>query len=306
MQKLDLQGGRALTGIETGFHDLDDRTRGLQPGELIVLASRPSVGKSALALNIAEHVAVDTAGQAVAFFSLEMSKEELALRLLSSRAKVDGQKLRKGTLSNTEVQRIQDVADYLDKAPLYIDDTQAISLDDILARAHQQVRDNGAKLVVIDYLHLIEPLAETAPYEKMSQIASSLKALARRLEVPILALAQLRRESEEHQRPRMADLRDSGFLEEAADVILFLHREAMRPSQGTKEYDQVRGEAELIIGKQRNGPTDTLKLTWQREYTRFQTWSPREAPTGYNVEQYETTPAGVQDVRAADDEETPF
>ncbi|HUU10539.1 MAG TPA: replicative DNA helicase [Phycisphaerae bacterium] len=306
MQKLDLQGGRAVTGVETGFHDLDDRTRGLQPGELIILAARPSVGKSALALNIAEHVAVDTAGQAVAFFSLEMSKEELALRLLSSRAKVDGQKLRKGTLSNAEVQRIQEMADYLYKAPLYIDDTPALRIIDLRAKARRLLVRHDVKLIIVDYLQLMSsPGAESRQVE-VSTISRGLKALARELHVPILAVAQLRRESEEHNRPRLSDLRESGALEQDADVVLLLHRESMRHSQGTKEHDQVRGEAELIIGKQRNGPTDTLKLTWQREYTRFQTWSPREAPTGYNVEQYETTPAGVQDVRAADDEETPF
>ena len=306
MQKLDLQGGRAVTGIETGFHDLDDRTRGLQPGELIILAARPSVGKSALALNIAEHVAVDTASQAVAFFSLEMSKEELALRLLSSRAKVDGQKLRKGTLSNTEVQRIQEMADYLYKAPLYIDDTPSLRIIDLRAKARRLLVRHDVKLIIVDYLQLMSsPGAESRQVE-VSNISRGLKAIARELHVPVLAVAQLRRESEEHQRPRLSDLRESGALEQDADVVLLLHREAMRHSPGTQEYDQARGEAQLIIAKQRNGPTDTLKLTWQREYTRFQTWSPREAPAQYNVEQYETTPAGIQEVPAPDDEEAPF
>ncbi|MBE3068842.1 MAG: replicative DNA helicase [Acidobacteria bacterium] len=301
MQTLDLQGGRAITGVETGFHDLDDRTRGLQPGELVILAARPSVGKSALGLNIAEHVTVDT-NQAVAFFSLEMSREELALRLLSSRAKVDGQKLRKGTLSNAEVRKIQDVAEFLYQAPLYIDDSPGLRVIDLRAKARRLLARHNVKLIIVDYLQLMSsPGAESRQVE-VSTISRGLKAIARELRIPVMAIAQLRRESEEHRRPRLSDLRESGAIEQDADVVLLLHREEMRHTPGTQEYDQARGSAELIIAKQRNGPTDTVNLTWQREYTRFQTWSPREAPPGADFAQYD-----AQRAPAAEPEEAaPF
>ena len=278
MQTLDLQGGRTVTGLETGLHDLDDRTRGLQKGELIVLAARPSVGKSALALNIAEHVAVDR-NQAVAFFSLEMSKEELVLRLVASRAEVDGQKLRKGMLSDAEVRQIQEVADYLYKAPLYIDDMPSLRVLDLRAKARRLLLRHDVKLIIVDYLQLMSaPGAESRQVE-VSTISRGLKAIARELQVPLLAVAQLRRESEEHNRPRLSDLRESGAIEQDADVVLLLHREATRLVPGSEEHTRAQGEAQLIIAKQRNGPTDTLNLTWQREYTRFRSWSPREAPT---------------------------
>ena len=290
MQKVDLIGKRAITGIATGFTDLDDKTRGLQPGELIILAARPSVGKSALALNIAEHVAVD-AEQPIAFFSLEMSKSELALRLLSSRAEVDGQKLRKGDVPVEKARLIvQKVVPYISNKPLYIDDTPALRVIDLRAKCRRLLARYNIKLVIVDYLQLMSsPGAESRQVE-VSNISRGLKALARELDLPVLAVAQLRRESEEHKRPRLSDLRESGALEQDADVVLLLHREAMRHAPGTKEYDQVAGQAELFIAKQRNGPTDMLRLTWQRQFTRFQTWSPREAPVEYDVAQYETAP----------------
>jgi len=293
MQKVDFIGKRAITGVATGFADLDDKTRGLQPGELIILAARPSVGKSALALNIAEHVAVD-AEQPVAFFSLEMSKSELALRLLSSRAEVDGQRLRKGDVPVEKARLIvQKVVPYISNKPLYIDDTPGLRAIDLRAKCRRLLARYNIRLVVVDYLQLMSsPGAESRQVE-VANISRGLKALARELDLPVLAVAQLRRESEEHKRPRLSDLRESGALEQDADVVLLLHREAMRQAPGTKEYDQVAGQAELIIAKQRNGPTDRLKLTWQREFTRFQTWSPREAPPAYEVEQYETAPPDV-------------
>ena len=278
MQTLDLQGGHAITGLETGFRDLDDRTRGLQKGELIVLAARPSVGKSALALNLAEHVAV-TNHQAVAFFSIEMSKEELALRLVASRAEVDGQKLRKGMLSDAEVRRIQDTATYLYEAPLYIDDTPSLRVIDLRAKARRLVSRHSIKLIVVDYLQLMSsPGAESRQVE-VSNISRGLKAVARELQVPLVAVAQLRRESEEHKRPRLSDLRESGAIEQDADVVMLLHREEMLHTPGTPEHAQAAGQAELIIAKQRNGPTDTINLTWRRELTRFSDWAPREAPS---------------------------
>jgi replicative DNA helicase len=301
MQTLDLQGGRAITGVPTGFSDLDDKTRGLQPGELIILAARPSVGKSALAMNIAEHIAID-ANMPVAFFSLEMGKEELALRMLSSRARVDGQKLRKGLLSNSEVKTIIDTADYLYKAPLYIDDSPGLRVIDLRAKARRLMARHDIKMIIIDYLQLMtSPGAESRQVE-VSTISRGLKAVARELRVPVMALAQLRRESEEHSRPRLSDLRESGAIEQDADVVMLLHREEMRHTPGTPEHAEHAGKAELIIAKQRNGPTDKLDLTWVRQLTRFETWSPRDAPEGgsgpsrSNLGQYGgEEPADVED-----------
>jgi replicative DNA helicase len=304
MQKIELVGGSGITGLATGFMDLDDKTRGLQPNELIVLAARPSVGKSALALNIAEHVSVDLR-RAVAFFSLEMSKEELVLRLVSSRAEVDGQKLRKGQLAARDGQHVvQDVLPVLEKAPLYIDDTPGLRVIDLRAKARRLLARHDIELIIVDYLQLMSsPGAESRQVE-VANISRGLKALARELHVPVLAVAQLRRESEEHRRPRLSDLRESGAIEQDADVVLLLHRESMRHSPGTQEHAQHAGTAELIIAKQRNGPTDMLRLTWQREYTRFRTWSPREAPPGAAVEQYAVADAGAP--AEDEDDEAPF
>ena len=305
MQKLDPVGKMNITGLATGFMDLDDKTRGLQNGEFIVLAARPSVGKSALALNIAEHVAVDN-NRPVAFFSLEMSKEELAIRLIASRAEVDGQRLRKGQLSARDGQHVvQDVLPVLSGAPLYIDDTAGLRVIDLRAKARRLMARHDIELIIVDYLQLMSsPGAESRQVE-VSNISRGLKALGRELGIPVLAVAQLRRESEEHKRPRLSDLRESGAIEQDADVVLLLHREAMRLTPGTQEHEKARGTAELIIAKQRNGPTDTLRLTWQRQYTRFRTWSPREAPAGAAVEQYAVAEGGPPP-EEADQGEPPF
>jgi len=268
MQHLDLQGGRAITGLETGFYELDDITSGLQPEDLIVIASWPSVGKSTLALNIAEHIAVDLEIP-VAFFSLEMSREALGLRLLSSRAKVNGQKLRKGMLSNDEAAKVRDAASLLFEVPLYIDDTPALSLEQLIEKSRNMAESKQANILVIDYVHLLEPASDETPYYKMSRISHCLKSLARSLAVPIIAVAQLRRSIEETMLPRLSDLRDSGTLEEDADVVMLLHREEMRHRPGTAEHREARGKADLIIAKQRKGPVGTISLTWIGKYTRF-------------------------------------
>ncbi|MFO8013423.1 MAG: replicative DNA helicase [Phycisphaerae bacterium] len=306
MQKLDPVGKTSVTGLPTGFMDLDDKTRGLQNGELVILAARPSVGKSALALNIAEHVAVDN-NRPAAFFSLEMSKEELVVRLISSRAEVDGQRLRKGELSARDGRHVvQDVLPVLSGAPLYIDDTAGLRVIDLRAKARRLVQRYQIELILVDYLQLMSsPGAESRQVE-VATISRGLKALARELDIPVLAVAQLRRESEEHRRPRLSDLRESGAIEQDADVVLLLHRESMRLTPGTQEHEQARGTAQLIIAKQRNGPTDTLRLTWQPQYTRFRTWSPREAPAGPAVEQYAVVDGGAPPPDEADEEEPPF
>ena len=277
IQTLDFQGGHAITGLDTGYADLNDMTRGFQPGELLILAARPSVGKSALAMNFAEHVAVDT-NQPVAFFSLEMSKEELVLRLLSSRARVDGQKLRKGLLSNAEVKSIMEHAEYLYKAPLYIDDTPGMRVIDLRAKARRMLARHEIKFVIVDYLQLMTSPGSESRQVEVASISRGLKGLARELGVPILAIAQLRRASEEHDLPRLSDLRESGALEQDADVVMLIHREELKFAPGTEEHAQVQGQAKLIIAKQRNGPVGIVDLTWLRQYARFESWSPRETP----------------------------
>jgi replicative DNA helicase len=286
MQTLDLQGGRAVTGLETGLFELDDMTRGLQAGEMIVLAARPSVGKSALALNIAEHVAVDL-DQAVAFFSIEMSKQELALRLLASRARVDGQRLRKGRLSNDDVKKVQTAAARLYEVPLYIDDTAGLRVIDLRAKARRLAARHDIRLLIVDYLQLMSaPGAENRQVE-VASISRGLKALGRELGVPVLAVSQLRRESEEHRRPRLSDLRESGAIEQDADVVLLLHRPELYLDPRSEDFKQAEGKAELLIAKQRNGPVGTIRLTWLREQTRFESYSFREADTrAAQAEQY--------------------
>ncbi len=289
MQTLDLQGGRAVTGVETGFYELDDMTRGLQPGEMIIVAARPSAGKSAFALNVAEHVAVDL-DRSVAFFSLEMSRQELALRLLSSRARVDGQKLRKGRLGGEEVRKVQDAAARLYEVPLYIDDTAGLRVIDLRAKARRLKARHNIDLIVVDYLQLMSaPGAENRQVE-VANISRGLKALGRELGVPLLAVSQLRRASEERSRPRLSDLRESGAIEQDADVVMLLHRPEMYADPKSDEFEDVKGKAELIIAKQRNGPVGTIGLTWLRSETRFESYSFREEPAAAEVGQYTAAP----------------
>ena len=301
MQSLDLQGGRAITGLETGFYELDDLTRGLQDGEMIVLAARPSVGKSALALNIAEHVAVDLE-KPVAFFSIEMSREALALRLLSSRAKVDGQKLRKGMLSNDEAAKVRDAASRLYEVPLYIDDQPGLRIIDLRAKARRLVARHKIELIIVDYLQLMTSgQREENRQVEVANISRGLKSLARELHLPLLAISQLRRESEERNLPRLSDLRESGAIEQDADVVMLLHREEMRHRAGTPEYREAQGKADLIIAKQRNGPVGTIALTWMWQYTRFAPASPREATGPAASADY-----GAAGVAAGEEDDAPY
>jgi replicative DNA helicase len=296
MQTLDLQHGRAVTGLETGYTELDDMTRGLQAGEFIVLAARPSVGKSALALNMAEHIAVDLR-RPVAFFSLEMGRQELALRLLSSRARVDGQRLRKGRLNNQEAIEVREAAALLYEVPLLIDDTPGLRVIDLRAKARRLIARQQVAILIVDYLQLMTaPGAESRQVE-VATISRGLKALARELNVPLLALSQLRRESEEYAQPALSDLRESGAIEQDADVVMLLHREEMRRRQVSRrpaaepadaqeeallrqEQARTEGTADLIIAKQRNGPTGRIRLTFVKHITRFEPYTPREAPAG--------------------------
>jgi replicative DNA helicase len=257
-----------VTGVPTGFIDLDRMTAGLQPADLIVIAGRPSMGKTAFALNIAEYVAL-TAKVGVAIFSLEMSKEQLVLRMLCSEARVDQSKVRAGFAAERDFPKIAMAASRLAESPIYIDDTPALSVLELRAKARRLKREREAKLgvIIVDYLQLMRGHSDADNREQeISSISRSLKALAKELNVPVVALSQLNRqvETRAEKRPVMADLRESGAIEQDADVIAFLYRPIV--------YDKNAEEraAEVVIAKQRNGPIGTVSLTFMSEYTRFE------------------------------------
>jgi replicative DNA helicase len=256
-----------VTGVPTGFTDLDRMTSGLQPGDLVIVAGRPSMGKTALALNIAEHVALE-AGLPVGVFSMEMSATQLVMRMLGAVGKLDQHKVRTGRLADEDWRRLTDAVGKLNEAPMQIDETAALNALELRARARRLHRHFGKLgLIVVDYLQLMSAASsgENRATE-ISEISRSLKALAKELNVPVMALSQLNRSLEQrpNKRPVMSDLRESGAIEQDADVILFIYRdEVYNPDTPDK------GRAELIIGKQRNGPIGTVMLTFQGEFTRF-------------------------------------
>ncbi len=266
--RLEAHDGRALTGLESGFFELDEMTSGLQNGEMVIIAARPSMGKTALALNIAEHVAADTK-QPVVLFSMEMSKQQLAQRLLCSRSQVDSQRLRRNMLSEDDWQKLQIAVGQLGEAPLFIDDTPGLSLLALRAKARRIAARHHVKLVVIDYLQLMSGAKADSREQEVSSISRGIKSMARELNVPVICLSQLNRgpESREGHKPRMSDLRESGSIEQDADTVLMLHREDYyhRGEDGYAEDNS----AELIISKQRNGPTGTIKLHFNSATTRF-------------------------------------
>lgn len=255
-----------VTGIPTGFVDLDRLTAGLQPADLIIIAGRPSMGKTALALNVAINAATSRKTP-VAIFSLEMSKEQLVQRLLCTEAKVDGAKLRSGYLSKQDWERLTQAAGKLSELPLFIDDTAALSVLAMRAKARRLQREHGLGLVVVDYLQLMRGTDRAESREReISEISQSLKALAKELHVPLLALSQLNRMVENRRPPipQLADLRESGSIEQEADVVAFIYREEL--------YDREtlnKGVAEVHVSKQRNGPTGVVRLAFQGSYTRF-------------------------------------
>jgi len=260
---------QAVTGVATGFTDLDRLTSGLQPADLIIVAGRPSMGKTAFCLNIAEHAAL-RAGVGVAVFSLEMAKEQLAMRMLCSEARVDLARVRTGHLTEREFPRLAMAAGRLADAPIYIDDTPALSVLELRAKARRLKRDAAAKLglVIVDYVQLMRSTeGKDNREQEISEISRSLKALAKELEVPVVALSQLNRQVENRNPPipRLADLRESGAIEQDADVICFLYREEYYVEDSDK-----KGGAEVIVAKQRNGPIGTVELTFLREFTRFE------------------------------------
>jgi replicative DNA helicase len=276
----ELQGNRSLvTGVPTGFSQLDNLTSGFQNSDLIILAARPSMGKTALALNIARHAAVD-AGIPVAIFSLEMSKEQLSLRMLCSEARMDSSRLRGGFISMEDWGRLTDAASILTQSPIFIDDSASLTAMDIRAKARRLKMDKNIGLIVIDYLQLMQGRAGAERRDlEISEISRSLKALAKELQLPVLALSQLNRMLEQRtdKRPRLSDLRESGALEQDADVVAFIYRDEV---YNKEEDNPSRGIAEILLSKQRNGPTGDVYLAFLNAYTRFENLASEEVVAG--------------------------
>ncbi len=261
------QNPGAFTGIPTGYTDLDKMTAGLQPGDLVIIAGRPSMGKTALAVNIAENAAIERKVPS-AIFSMEMSAEQVTLRMISSLGRVSQSQLRTGDLSAEDWPRITSATEVLSQAPIYIDETPALTPTDLRARARRLKREKGLGLIVVDYLQLMQ-VAGTKENRatEISEISRSLKALAKELKVPVIALSQLNRGVEQRveKKPVMSDLRESGAIEQDADVILLIYREDVYEPNTPR-----KGIADIIIAKQRNGPTGEVHLTFLGEYTRFE------------------------------------
>lgn len=261
------EAGGSVTGLPTGYTEFDEMTAGLQPTDLLILAARPAMGKTTLALNMAEHAAIRTK-KAVAVFSMEMSASQLALRLISSNGRVNAQRLRSGQLEDEDWSRVTSAIRMLKEAKIFIDDTPGLSPDVLRAKARRLKREHDLGLVVVDYLQLMSvPGNNENRATEISEISRSLKHLAKELNVPVIALSQLNRslETRADKRPVMADLRESGAIEQDADVIVFIYRD----DYYNKENSPDKGLAEVIIGKQRNGPTGSVKLRFFGEYTRF-------------------------------------
>ena len=270
-----------LTGVPSGFPDLDNLTAGFQASDLVVIAGRPSMGKTSLVLNIIQHVAIE-AGQPVALFSLEMSKESIVQRLLCAEGQVDSQKLRHGRLSEQEYMQLATAAGHLNTAPIWVDDTPAISALELRAKARRLRAEVDLALIVVDYLQLMRGPKSENRVQEITAITGALKAVAKELAVPVIALSQLSRAPEQRgeHRPQLSDLRESGAIEQDADLVLFIYRPevyATRDGDGDGEAASLEGKAELIIGKQRNGPTGTIELFFRKQFTRFESVSRRSA-----------------------------
>jgi replicative DNA helicase len=264
--------GKSITGIPTGYVELDKLTSGLQPSELLILAARPSQGKTALALNLAENIAI-RAGQPVAIFSLEMSKESLLQRLVASVAQIDAHKFRTGHLSRTDWTSMTDALGTISSAPLWVDDAGSISVLEIGAKARRLKRDKGLSLLIVDYLQLITARGRFGNrQEEVASISRGLKGLAKELQIPVLVLSQLTRAPERDERgPQLSDLRESGAIEQDADVVMFIYRPHFFKAGASPEE---REETELRIAKQRNGPTDNVKFVFRSRLTRFEEAAP--------------------------------
>ncbi|MEZ5565781.1 MAG: replicative DNA helicase [Gammaproteobacteria bacterium] len=273
IDRLDMlhQSQGAVTGLPTGFTRLDEYTAGLQPGDLIIVAGRPSMGKTSLALNIAENAALG-AGKSAAIFSMEMSVEQLAFRMVSSLGRVDQAHLRNGRFGDDDWPRINGAIQQMAEAPIYIDDTPSMTPTEVRARARRLQRERGLDLIVVDYLQLMRVAGSSENRAtEISEISRSLKGLARELRVPIIALSQLNRsvESRTDKKPVMSDLRESGAIEQDADLILFIYRDEVYNHDSPR-----KGIADINIAKQRNGPTGEFPLTFLGKFTKFENFSP--------------------------------
>jgi replicative DNA helicase len=273
------RSGKAVTGVPSGFADLDEMTSGFQASELVIVAARPSMGKTAFCLNVATQAAVD--GFGVAVFSLEMSKEALVQRMLCAEARVDSQAVRRGTLRDPDFTRLARAAGILQSCPVWIDDSPALTLLEMRSKARRLKVENDVRLIVVDYLQLMRsPEYSENRVQEISDISRSLKGLARELDIPVIALSQLSRASEQRggeRRPILSDLRDSGAIEQDADIVLFIHRPEMYQKEDS-EGNSLEGIAEVIVGKHRNGPTGTVSLYFHKQFTRFDNRTEREAP----------------------------
>ncbi len=265
------QSDGSITGLETGFSKLDEYTSGLQPGDLIIVAGRPSMGKTTLAVNVAEYAAIQNK-LPVAIFSMEMSIDQLAFRMISSLGRVSQAHLRNGRFGDEDWPKINSAIQLMSDAPVFIDDTPALTPTEVRARARRLQREHGLSLIVLDYLQLMQVSGTTENRAtEISEISRSLKALARELKVPIIALSQLNRSVEQRQekKPVMSDLRESGAIEQDADLIAFIYRDEVYNPDSPK-----RGMADISIAKQRNGPTGEFVLTFRGEFTRFENYAP--------------------------------
>ena len=266
-----------ITGVATGLANFDEMTAGLQPGDLVIVAGRPSMGKTSFAMNIAENAAIGN-NVPTAIFSMEMSGEQLAMRLISSLGRIDQQKVRTGKLNDEDWKRVSSAISLMSKAPMFIDDTGGLAPTELRARARRLKRDHNLGLMVVDYLQLMQvPGTRENRATEISEICRSLKSLARELKVPVIALSQLNRsvEQRDDKRPIMSDLRESGSIEQDADVIVFIYRDEVY-NKDTED----KGVAEIIIGKQRNGHTGTARATFLGQFTRFENYAP-EGDGGY-------------------------
>jgi replicative DNA helicase len=275
-----------LTGLSTGFRELDNITTGLQNSDLIIIASRPSMGKTSLAITIARNVAIES-HIPVAIFSLEMSSEQIGIRMLCAEAKKDSTKLRTGYLFKSDWPDLTSAAGRLSESPIFIDDTPALSILDIRARSRRLQAEHKIGLIVIDYLQLMKVRGKVESRQlEISEITRSLKALAKELNLPVIALSQLSRAVEQrtHKRPQLSDLRESGAIEQDSDLVLFVYRE-----EAYEEDSENKGIAEVIIGKQRNGPTGTVKLAFLKEYAKFENLSPLNEDDGGRGDSYHST-----------------
>src|SRR3954447_7012991 len=281
IEKLQQQKG-LVTGVPTGFVDLDEMTSGLQPSDLVLVAARPSMGKTSFVLNIAQHVGIQT-DKTVGFFSLEMSKEQLFMRMLTAEARIDAHRFRSGYLSEKDYGRLSHALGTLAEARVFIDDTASIGVLEMRAKARRLQAEHGLHLLIIDYIQLMVGRGRfESRQQELASISRSLKGLAKELNVPIVALSQLSRapETRSDHRPQLSDLRESGALEQDADVVMFIFREEQYRDADGNTNQEAEGTAEIIVGKQRNGPTGSVKLAFIKEHTRFENLAPGQGPGG--------------------------